>query len=131
MSDPHVEWLEYDLQTTWIFDNPPPLQWQGSAFEITLSNAVLRADMRAHCATVDEARAAVEPFLHTWEIDTSTVLGTSVSLSSCQFHLYRAQPRLAALIGSSVTLPESGAQVAGSVPILSFTAEAMRWVQPR
>ena len=75
MKDPHVEWLEYDLQTTWVFDNPPPLRWQGSVFEVTLNNAILRADMRAHFATVEEARAAVEPFLQTWEIATALTYG--------------------------------------------------------
>jgi hypothetical protein len=75
MRDPHVEWLEYDLQTTWIFDSPPPLQWRSSAFEVNLYDGILRADMRAHCATVEEARAAVEPFLQTWEIDTALTYG--------------------------------------------------------
>jgi len=75
MRDPHVEWLEYELQTNLIFDNPPPFRWQGSAFEVTLNNAILRVDMRAHFATVEEARPALEQFLQTWEIDTALTCG--------------------------------------------------------
>ena len=33
--------------------------------------------------------------------------------------------------GWSATLPEVTVQGAGSIPILSFTADEIRWVQPR
>jgi hypothetical protein len=75
MRDPHVEWLEYEMKASWLFDNPPPLQWQTPAFKANLSNALLRAEMRAHFTTVEQARAAVEPFLQTWEIDLGLTYG--------------------------------------------------------
>jgi hypothetical protein len=34
-------------------------------------------------------------------------------------------------VESSATLPEVTVQGAGSIPILSFTADDIRWVQPR
>src|ERR1035438_2121903 len=76
MRDPHVEILEYDVQTTWSFGNPPALQWQGPAFELTLDKALLRVEMRSHFATIEEARSAVELFLQSWEIDVGLTSGS-------------------------------------------------------
>jgi hypothetical protein len=38
---------------------------------------------------------------------------------------------VAALVGSSATLPELTIQGFGSMPMRSFTADEIRWVQPR
>jgi hypothetical protein len=76
MRDPHVEILDYDVQTTWSFGNPPALQWQGPAFELTLDKALLRVEMRSHFATIEEARSAVELFLQSWEIDVGLTSGS-------------------------------------------------------
>jgi hypothetical protein len=51
------------MKASWLFDNPPPLQWRTPVFEASLSNALLRAEMRAHFTTVEQAQAAVEAFL--------------------------------------------------------------------
>jgi hypothetical protein len=63
MRDPHVEWLEYELKTDWVFQNPPPLQWQTPVFEANLSDALVAAKLRTHFETAEQARAAVELFL--------------------------------------------------------------------
>src|SRR5260221_1473724 len=63
------------MKASWLFDNPPPLQWQTPVFEANLSNALLRAEMRAHFRTVEQARSAVEPLLQTWEIDIALTYG--------------------------------------------------------
>jgi hypothetical protein len=75
MLDPHVDWLEYEMEAAWIFDDPPPLRWQDSNFDIVLDDSVVRAEMRLHFATEREARAVVEPFLQSWEIDVALSYG--------------------------------------------------------
>jgi len=75
MNDPHVEWLEYDMNTGWRFQNPSPLDWTTPVFKATLKNGVLRADMLKHFATVEEAKAAIEPYLQTWEIGVGLEFG--------------------------------------------------------
>jgi hypothetical protein len=69
MRDPHVAWLEYEIKTGWLFADPPPVNWETAVFQAKLDRGVLRANLREHFATEAEARAAVEPFLQTWEID--------------------------------------------------------------
>ncbi len=76
MRDPHVQWIEYELRTTWLFDDPQPLEWRGEHFDITLANGVLRVTMRSHFPSEQEARSAVEPFLQDWEIHTALLQGS-------------------------------------------------------
>lgn len=93
MRDPHVEWLEYEMKASWLFDNPPPLQWQTPVFGANLSNALLRAEMCAHFTTVEQARAAVEPFLQTWEIDIALTYGQrEMTFAFKQAHLVDRNP---------------------------------------
>jgi hypothetical protein len=75
MRDPHVEWLEYELKAGWLFADPPPVNWETAVFQAKLDRGVLRANLREHFATEAEARAAVEPFLQTWEIDVALAHG--------------------------------------------------------
>jgi hypothetical protein len=51
------------LKTDWVFQNPPPLQWQTPVFEANLSDALVAAKLRTHFETAEQARATVEPFL--------------------------------------------------------------------
>jgi hypothetical protein len=69
MTDPHVVWLEYEMRTAFVFDNPPPLHWHTLVFDADLKDALVRMQMLSHFATEAEARTAVEPFLRMWEID--------------------------------------------------------------
>ena len=93
MRDPHVEWLEYELKSGWVFDDPPPLQWPTPVFDACLSSGLLKAKMRAHFETVQQARAAVEPFLQTWEIDVALIHGRrQITFAFKQAHLVDRNP---------------------------------------
>lgn len=67
MRDPHVVSLTYQLNTdeSVTFD-APPLQHETNAFALRLADDVLTVEMRAHFATIEEARQAVEPLLTSW-----------------------------------------------------------------
>jgi hypothetical protein len=84
--DPHVESLTYQLmRTMWVFgkgddflrlENPAPLQRETDYFTIRLSERtdqemkphVLVVTMKEHHASVESARARVEPYLRAWEL---------------------------------------------------------------
>ena len=51
------------------FADPPAMVLTTPDFEGVLDDLRLRCSMRLHSATVPEARALVEPFLRSWEID--------------------------------------------------------------
>ncbi len=68
MNDPHVVALYYDLKTALQFDNPPPVDESESEFDRHLENNRLTATMKAHYASMEAARAVVEPLLRAWEI---------------------------------------------------------------
>jgi hypothetical protein len=127
MRDPHVEWLEYNFQTTWIFDNPPPVRWHAPDFEITLHNAVLRADMRAHFAKEEEARAAVEAYLQTWELDIALTYGhREVTFTFKKAHTVDRNPPPPGLI-----LPNAGKlSMTGGRASVSATGEVIRKTYP-
>lgn len=75
MRDPHVEWLEYEMKTNCLFDNPLPVEWETPVFQANLENGILRAEMRKHFATLEDARGEAELFLQTWEIDMALHYG--------------------------------------------------------
>jgi hypothetical protein len=105
MSDAHVEWLEYELTTSWLFDTPPPLLWRTPVFKANLSNSLLRVEMLAHFATEEQARTAVEPFLQSWEIDVALTYGKrEVKFAFKQVHLVDRNPPP----GSPVTATATG-----------------------
>jgi hypothetical protein len=106
MSDTHVEWLECELKTSWLFDAPPPLLWRTPVFEANLSNSLLRVEMLAHFATEEQARRAVEPFLQTWEIDIALTYGKrELKFAFKQGHLVDRNP---SPLGSTVTATAVG-----------------------
>jgi hypothetical protein len=62
-------------------------------FEANLSNALLRAEMCAHFTTLEQARAAVEPLLQTWEIDIALTYGQrEMTFAFKQSHLVDRNP---------------------------------------
>lgn len=74
MRDPHVVALHYRLVTDpelFEFENPPPIEHDEPAFRLRLEDGTLRAEMKDHLATAENAREVVEPLLHAWEIDAA------------------------------------------------------------
>jgi hypothetical protein len=71
MNDPHVESLEYTLETdpTLTFKAPPPLEHDTPDFNLRLKDGLLTVTMKTHAASEEEARRQVEPFLQAWELD--------------------------------------------------------------
>ena len=70
MNDPHVESLNYRLQTGegLKFTDPPPLPHDEGRFACRLENGHLAVEMREHHTSVAAAREVVESFLDAWEI---------------------------------------------------------------
>ena len=69
MSDPHVVALRYRFVSTNEFDrftNAVPMRLTADGFDLHLEDAILTASPHAHFATIDEARAAIEPYLASW-----------------------------------------------------------------
>jgi len=115
MRDPHVEWLEYELKAGWVFDNPPPLRWQTPVFEANLSNALFRAELHTHFETVEQARAAIEPFLQTWEIDVALTYGQrEITFSFKQAHLVDRNPPPPGSIITGIATATSHGSVSGA-----------------
>jgi hypothetical protein len=77
MRDPHVVSLKYNASwpTDMVFDNPPPITGSTADFGYTLNAGELKIQMNAHCATEQEARDKVAPFLHAWALDQALPTG--------------------------------------------------------
>jgi hypothetical protein len=78
MRDPHVEALFYTLRhaENVLFLDPPPLYFDGEMFRASLDGGTLRVDMLQHYSSIREARDAVDPFVHAWELQEE-LLGTT------------------------------------------------------
>ena len=69
MSDPHVVAIRYRFVSANEFDRftkAVPMRVIADGFDLRLEDAILTASPQAHFATIDEARAAIEPFLASW-----------------------------------------------------------------
>jgi hypothetical protein len=77
MRDPHVVSLRYRLKPGdhVSFDKAPPLEHDIDAATIRLEDGVASVTMKVHCGTVEEARAAIDPFLRAWELDAALQYG--------------------------------------------------------
>ena len=71
MNDPHVAALVYRLEhgSSKLYDEAKPLIHTTPEFTIRVDNGQARFEMKAHYATVEEAREVVEPFIQEWELD--------------------------------------------------------------
>jgi hypothetical protein len=69
MRDPQVEKLVYELKhgKTIKYENPPPVEWEIADCKFRLSDGTLDVEMLTHCATEDEARQLIDPYLRAWE----------------------------------------------------------------
>jgi hypothetical protein len=107
MRDLHVEWLEYEMKAGWLFENPPPLDWETPVFEANLDHGILRVNLRHHFATIAEAQVAIESFLQTWEIDVALTHGQrEMTFAFKQSHLVDRDPSPpgSAITGTAVTM---------------------------
>jgi hypothetical protein len=70
MNDPHVEALHYRIKHApdVDYERAEPLKHEEPSFSVSIENGEAKIGMKDHYLTVQSARAAVEPFLHAWEL---------------------------------------------------------------
>ncbi len=75
MRDPHVVALKYRFESNdaLIFDNAPPLERETDEFRMKLKDGLTRFEMKTHYADVPSARAVLERYLRTWEVDAGLI----------------------------------------------------------
>jgi hypothetical protein len=80
MRDPHVVALRYRLgtPTSATFADAAALEEETDNFHLHLSNGKLTVRMKGHHATVESARACVDPYLKAWEISTGLQFGSQL-----------------------------------------------------
>lgn len=78
MNDPHVNFLEYHLETDdeIEYKEDAELKFENKDFDIHLKNGVLICSLKKHFSEVNEAREVVEQLLKSWEIDVALRIGT-------------------------------------------------------
>ena len=95
MNDPHVESLLYTIEHGALVDysDAEPFVHEASAFWIRVENGRVRFEMLEHCATPEEARALVEPFIDRWEFATTLDHGPrTFSLRFLDSHIVDRDP---------------------------------------
>ena len=77
MRDPHVEILQYSLETGQdvSYENPPPVEVNTETFEGNLNNGILTCHMKTHYSSVEAARKDAEEFLRSWKIEAALTRG--------------------------------------------------------
>jgi hypothetical protein len=77
MSDLHVVALIYRLQLSdhVSYAEPTPLVFENEAARFRLEKDQLRCEMKLHVATLEEARAFVDPVLRNWEMEVELARG--------------------------------------------------------
>lgn len=77
MNDPHVDSLRYRLETdeSLEFADPPPFEGETSTLLLRLEDDILTVRPKAHYASVEDSREAVDPYLKAWEIAEATRRG--------------------------------------------------------
>ena len=80
MRKPLVVALYYRLETdsSLIFDNPPPREWETDHVILCLAEDMLTCKMKVHYAAADAARAVVDPLLRSWELHVALSQGKQV-----------------------------------------------------
>jgi hypothetical protein len=77
VNDPHIEALHYRVRHAAHidYDKAGPLDHDTAGFTIRIQNGRAEVTMKSHHATVDAARAEVEPFLRAWELTAALEFG--------------------------------------------------------
>jgi hypothetical protein len=88
MNDPHVVALFYKIKHVddVDYDRAPPLTHSQAAFEVHIERDQAEVRMKDHYATVDSARAMIEPFFRAWELSAALRRG----LGELEFQYDRA-----------------------------------------
>src|SRR5208337_1429984 len=73
MNDPHVSVLLYRVKhnETVNYDTAQPLDYEDPDFRLSVKDREARFVMKAHFASIEQARAAVQPFIRQWELTTA------------------------------------------------------------
>ena len=125
MSNPHVEWLEYELKSRWGFENPPPLNWETPVFSANLNGGTLRIGLKEHFPTIESARTAIEAFLQDWEIEVALTHGQRemafVFKGSHIIDRDPPAPGVAVIFGAAATIQCAGSiSAVGTVSLKSY-----------
>ena len=77
MNDPHVKALHYTVKHGPHVDysKAPPFEREESDFKIRIEGLHAEITMKSHFASLEEARAAIEPFLRAWSLDMALTYG--------------------------------------------------------
>ena len=77
MNDPHVEALLYRVVHDDVvnYRKAPPSQFDEPEFRGTVDQGQVRFEMRSHCATIEAARAIVEPYIAAWVVSAGLRAG--------------------------------------------------------
>lgn len=72
MRDPHVERLHFEITSAKhvSYDKPEPLTFDNHLGQFECHDGRLTSTPKPHFACPDDARAAIEPFLRSWEINS-------------------------------------------------------------
>src|SRR5437763_1533152 len=73
----HVVALRYRLQPGdhVSYPDPPPLVFENEVARFGLEKNQLRCEMKSHVATLDEARALIDPILRNWRRNATKTFG--------------------------------------------------------
>jgi hypothetical protein len=80
MNDPHVDALIYRVEhgDDVNYDAAPPMKYENEVFTVRIERGddkskkgLVRFEFKTHFATVEEAQAAVEPFIWSWELSAN------------------------------------------------------------
>ena len=69
MNDPHVATLHYEVDhdDSLNYDNAAPLEHEDDQFKVEVTNRKVTFRPKEHYTSIEEAKAAVEPFVRRWE----------------------------------------------------------------
>jgi len=73
MNDPHVDMLHYSIRHSEGVDYTAasPQEGRHTSFTVRIESGQATVSMVDHCATAEDARVIVEPFLRAWELSSA------------------------------------------------------------
>lgn len=99
MNEVHVGRLIYRFKADRNFEfiNPPPLKWDTPVFTMHLEGDEAALEMKERHSTAADARARVEEYLRSWEIDVALRTGGRIRLEYERAELMDSAPGVAVL----------------------------------